>query len=63
VGEDFSWEGTLEEVVQRAATRVERSKIEAVLRACKWNKTRAAEQLGISYKTLLNKIRELEIPD
>ena len=63
VGEDFSWEGTLEEVSQRALARVERSKIESVLRACKWNKTRAAEQLGISYKTLLNKIRELEIPD
>jgi len=63
VGEEFSWEGTLEDVVQRAVTRVERSKIEAVLRACKWNKTRAAEQLGVSYKTLLNKIRELEIPD
>jgi transcriptional regulator with GAF, ATPase, and Fis domain len=63
VGEDFSWEGTLEEVVQRATARVERSKIESVLRACKWNKTRAAEQLGISYKTLLNRIRDLEIPD
>jgi len=63
VGEEFSWEGPLEDVVQRAVTRVERSKIEAVLRACKWNKTRAAEQLGVSYKTLLNKIRELEIPD
>ena len=63
VGEEFSWEGTLEEVVQRASTRVERSKIGAVLRACKWNKTRAAEQLGISYKTLLNKIRDLGIAD
>jgi len=63
VGEEFSWEGTLEEVVERAAARVERSKIESVLRACKWNKTRAAEQLGISYKTLLSKIRELQIPD
>jgi len=62
-GEEFSWEGTLEEVVQRATAQVERSKIETVLRACKWNKTRAAEQLGVSYKTLLNKIRDLKIPD
>jgi DNA-binding NtrC family response regulator len=62
-GPDFSWEGTLDEVVGRATTQVERSKIEAVLRACKWNKTRAAEQLGVAYKTLLNKIRELQIPD
>ncbi len=63
VGEEFSWEGTLEDVVDRARERVERSKIESVLRGCKWNKTRAAEQLGVSYKTLLNKIRELGIPD
>jgi DNA-binding NtrC family response regulator len=63
VDEEFSWEGTLEEVVRRATALVERSKIETVLRACKWNKTRAAEQLGVSYKTLLNKIRELGIQD
>src|SRR5208282_1543735 len=62
-GEEFSWDGTLEDVVRRATEQVERSKIEAVLRGCKWNKTRAAEQLGISYKTLLNKIRDLGIPD
>ncbi|HMD30577.1 MAG TPA: sigma-54 dependent transcriptional regulator, partial [Candidatus Acidoferrales bacterium] len=62
-GEDFSWEGTLEEVMQRATSQVERSKIEMVLKGCKWNKTRAAEQLGVSYKTLLNKIRDLQIPD
>jgi DNA-binding NtrC family response regulator len=60
---EFSWEGTLEEVAGRAAAHVERAKIEAVLRACKWNKTRAAEQLGVSYKTLLNKIRDLGIAD
>ena len=62
-GPDFSWEGTLEEVAQRATSQVERTKIEMALRACKWNKTRAAEQLGVSYKTLLNKIRDLQIPD
>jgi len=62
-GPGFSWDGTLDEVVQRATSQVERSKIETVLRACKWNKTRAAEQLGVSYKTLLNKIRDLQIPD
>jgi transcriptional regulator with GAF, ATPase, and Fis domain len=62
-GDEFSWEGTLDDVVQRATAQVERTKVEAVLRACKWNKTRAAEQLGVSYKTLLNKIRDLQIPD
>ncbi len=60
---EFSWEGTLEEVVGRAAAHVERAKIQAVLRASRWNKTRAAELLGVSYKTLLNKIRELGIAD
>ena len=38
---------------------VERFKIESALKSTKWNKTRAAEQLGVSYKTLLNKIRLL----
>jgi DNA-binding NtrC family response regulator len=35
----------------------ERQKIESTLRECKWNKTAAAERLGISYKTLLTKIK------
>jgi DNA-binding NtrC family response regulator len=59
VGEDFLWEGPLEEVSQRAVANVERFKIQNALRETKWNKTRAAEKLGVSYKTLLNKIRSL----
>ncbi len=59
VAEKFAWEGTLEEVVGRAVAHVERFKIETILRECRWNKTRAAEQLGVSYKTLLNKIKAL----
>jgi DNA-binding NtrC family response regulator len=59
IGEKFAWEGTLEEVVARAVAHVERFKIETVLRECRWNKTRAAEKLGVSYKTLLNKIKAL----
>jgi len=57
--ESFSWEGTLEEVASRATQHVERYLIEAALRECKWNKTRAAEKLGVSYKTLLTKLRAL----
>jgi transcriptional regulator with PAS, ATPase and Fis domain len=38
---------------------VERFKIQNALRESKWNKTRAAEKLGVSYKTLLHKIRAL----
>ena len=57
--EQFLWEGPLEEVSQRAVAHVERFKIENALRETKWNKTRAAEKLGVSYKTLLHKIRAL----
>lgn len=55
----FLWDGPLDEVAQRAVQHVERFKIEAALRESKWNKSRAAEQLGVSYKTLLHKIRAL----
>lgn len=57
--ERFAWEGPLEEVSQRAVAHVERFKIQNALRETKWNKTRAAEKLGVSYKTLLTKIRAL----
>ncbi len=57
--EAFLWEGPLEEVSQRAIAHVERFKIQNALRESKWNKTRAAERLGVSYKTLLTKIRIL----
>ena len=59
LGVAFDWGGTLQEVGTRAVEHVERFKIESALKSTKWNKTRAAEQLGVSYKTLLNKIRLL----
>jgi DNA-binding NtrC family response regulator len=59
LNEEFLWDGPLEEVAQRAVHHVERFKIGNALRESKWNKTRAAEQLGVSYKTLLHKIRSL----
>jgi DNA-binding NtrC family response regulator len=55
--EDFKWEGSLEEVTGRAASHVEKVLLESTMRDCKWNKTRAAEKLGISPKTLLAKLR------
>jgi len=57
--QSFDWGGTLQEVGTRALNHVERFKIEEALKSAKWNKTRAAEQLGVSYKTLLSKIRLL----
>jgi DNA-binding NtrC family response regulator len=55
--EKFNWDGTLEEITTRAANHVERVLLEQALRDCKWNKTRAAEKLGVSAKTLLAKLR------
>jgi DNA-binding NtrC family response regulator len=54
---EFSWDGTLEEVVTRAAQATERVLLENTLRECRWNKTRAAEKLGISAKTLASKLK------
>src|ERR1700756_18030 len=61
--EKFSWDGSLEEVTQRAASHVERVMLESTLRECQWNKTRAAERLGVSPKTLLAKIRAVGLEE
>ena len=63
LNETFSWEGTMQDVSARALEYVERFKIGAALQSSRWNKTRAAEQLGISYKTLLTKIRALGLEE
>lgn len=54
--EAFHWEGTLGEVAERAARLAEGTLLLRTLQACKWNKAKTAERLGISYKTLLAKI-------
>jgi DNA-binding NtrC family response regulator len=51
----------LADVAKAAAMKAERAIIEDTLRQVHWNRRRAAEQLGVSYKTLLNKIRECGI--
>jgi DNA-binding NtrC family response regulator len=51
----------LADVAKAAALKAERSIIEDTLRHVHWNRRRAAEQLGVSYKTLLNKIKECGI--
>jgi DNA-binding NtrC family response regulator len=53
--------GTLAAVADRASRYVERRKISEALRAHEGNKTRAAETLGVSYKTLLTKIKDYEL--
>jgi two-component system response regulator AtoC len=51
----------LADVAKAAAVNAERTIIEETLRQNQWNRRRAAEQLGVSYKTLLNKIKECGI--
>ncbi|HYY94510.1 MAG TPA: sigma-54 dependent transcriptional regulator [Pyrinomonadaceae bacterium] len=58
---DFDTSGTLSEAAERAARAVERRKIADSLRTHEGNKTRAAEELGVSYKTLLTKIKEYNL--
>jgi len=50
--------GTLSEAAHRALTLIERKKIASALEANQGNKSKTAEDLGVSYKTLLNKIKE-----
>ncbi|MCC7415747.1 MAG: sigma-54-dependent Fis family transcriptional regulator [Acidobacteria bacterium] len=51
----------LVDVSKAASVKAERALIEDTLNQCQWNRRRAAVQLGVSYKTLLNKIRECGI--
>ncbi|HWC76703.1 MAG TPA: sigma-54 dependent transcriptional regulator [Blastocatellia bacterium] len=57
----FDLRGTLSDVSTRAQRLVERRKIDATLKECGYNKSRTAERLGVSYKTLLTRIKELEL--
>jgi DNA-binding NtrC family response regulator len=57
VPDAFSWEGSFDEVTARAQLHVERILIENALKESRWNKTRAAERLGMTPKTLLAKMR------
>jgi DNA-binding NtrC family response regulator len=59
--DELEMTGTLAEAADRAVRFVERRKILEALRAHDGNKTRAAETLGVSYKTLLTKIKDYEL--
>jgi len=54
----FDTSGSLGEAAERAVQAVERKKIADTLAGQDGNKTRAAEVLGVGYKTLLTKIKE-----
>jgi two-component system, NtrC family, response regulator AtoC len=53
--------GSLASVAKAAAMKAERAAIEQTLRQVHWNRRKAAQILGVSYKTLLNKIKECGI--
>ena len=53
--------GGLAAVAKAAAMKAERAAIEQTLRQVHWNRRKAAQILGVSYKTLLNKIKECGI--
>jgi two-component system response regulator AtoC len=52
---------SLADVARAAAMQAERIAIERTLRQVHWNRRKAAQLLGVSYKTLLNKIKECGI--
>jgi DNA-binding NtrC family response regulator len=51
----------LRQIVSRSVARVEARAITAALQRTRWNKKRAATELGISYKSLLNKIHQYRL--
>ena len=57
----FDLSGSLAEAGQRALQIVERQKIHDALEANNRNKMQAAESLGVSYKTLLTKIKDYDL--
>jgi DNA-binding NtrC family response regulator len=61
VGQLFDISGTLSEVCQRTLRIVERKKIAEALKLNDGNKSKTAEDLGVSYKTLLTKIRDYNL--
>jgi transcriptional regulator with GAF, ATPase, and Fis domain len=62
IGSVMDLSGTLAEATSRAVTLVERERITSALENA-MNRNEAAEQLGIGYRTLLNKMKELDIKD
>ncbi|MEQ1871788.1 MAG: helix-turn-helix domain-containing protein, partial [Vicinamibacterales bacterium] len=53
----------LQALATAAATHAEREAIQAALTRFRWNRRKAAEYLNVSYKTLLNKMRESRISE
>jgi len=59
--EQLDLSGTLSDVAHRALRFAERRKIQSALEASFGNKSKTAEDLGVSYKTLLTKLKEYDL--
>ena len=59
--ESVNFDGPLKQVTARAVREIEKIKIERTLKEVGFNRTKAAEILEVSYKTLLDKIKEYDI--
>jgi DNA-binding NtrC family response regulator len=59
--EETAGELPLREVGRRFALEIEREAIEHMLNLTGWNRKQSAARLGISYKTLLQKIRDCRV--
>ena len=59
--EETAGDFSLREVGKRFAQEVEREAIEHMLQMTGWNRKQAAARLGVSYKTLLQKIRDCDV--
>ncbi len=57
---DITGDQTLKEATRRAVHRIERIAIMKALQANNWNRKVTAHKLGISYRALLYKIKEIE---
>ena len=55
--------GSLADVTRRAIAEVERRKIQAALKEAAGQRPRAADLLQVSYKTLLQKMKEYGFAD
>jgi DNA-binding NtrC family response regulator len=61
--EQIDLSGTMADALRRVSAEVERRKIERALKEAGGNKQRAADALQISYKTLLQKLKEIGLAE
>jgi two-component system, NtrC family, response regulator AtoC len=61
VSSEPSLEPSLLEIGRQAAWQAERQAIQQMLVSTRWNRRQAARKLRVSYKALLNKIKQIEV--